>query len=66
MTTTAITITITTFRSFVHSSMFLQPFLGPWPLPQFRDLFKQSVGLLGRGSARRKAATYTQNNRNTE
>jgi hypothetical protein len=27
---------------------------------------KQSVRLLGRGSVRRKAATYTQNNTNTE
>jgi hypothetical protein len=26
---------------------------------QFLDLFTQSVGLLGRGSVRRKAATYT-------
>jgi hypothetical protein len=29
-------------------------------------IYIQSVGLLGRGSARRKAATYTQNNTNTE
>jgi hypothetical protein len=28
--------------------------------------FKQSVGLLGRGSARLKATTYTQDNTNTE
>jgi hypothetical protein len=25
--------------------MVLQPFVGPWPLFQFLDLFKQSVGL---------------------
>jgi hypothetical protein len=33
---------------FIHSSMPLQPFVGPWPL-QFRNLFffTQSVGLLG-------------------
>jgi hypothetical protein len=27
--------------------MALQPFVGPWPLLQFRYLFTQSVGLLG-------------------
>jgi hypothetical protein len=33
-----------------HSSMALQPFVGPWPLLQFRNLFlfTQTVGLLGR------------------
>jgi hypothetical protein len=25
--------------SFIHSSMALQPFVGPWPLLQFRNLF---------------------------
>jgi hypothetical protein len=36
-------------HSFIHSSMALQPlFIGPWPLLQFRDLFTQTVGLLGR------------------
>jgi hypothetical protein len=29
--------------------MALQPFVGPWPLFQFLDLFAQSVVLLGRG-----------------
>jgi hypothetical protein len=29
-------------------------------------IYTQSVGLLGRGSARRKAAIYTQNNINIE
>jgi hypothetical protein len=39
---------------------------GPWPLLlQFLN-HTQSVGLLGWGSARRKAATYTQDNTNTE
>jgi hypothetical protein len=33
---------------FIHSSMALQPFVGPWPLPQFRNLFTLTVGLLGR------------------
>jgi hypothetical protein len=40
--------------------MALQPFVRPWPLFKFLDLFTQSVGLLGRGPARRKAATCTQ------
>jgi hypothetical protein len=29
-------------------------------------IYTQTVGQFGRGSARRKAATYTQNNTNTE
>jgi hypothetical protein len=29
--------------------MALQPFACPWPLLQFLNLFRQSVGLLGRG-----------------
>jgi hypothetical protein len=29
-------------------------------------IYTQFLGLLGRGSARHKAATYTPNNRNTE
>jgi hypothetical protein len=28
--------------------MALQPFLGPWPVLQFRNLFYTTVGLLGR------------------
>jgi hypothetical protein len=32
---------------FIHSSIALQPFVGPWRLLQFRKLFTQSVGLLG-------------------
>jgi hypothetical protein len=46
--------------------MALRPFIGPWPLLNFSILYTQSVGLLGRGSASRKAAAYTQNNTNTE
>jgi hypothetical protein len=34
--------------SFIHSSVALQPFVGPWPLLQFCNLFTQTVGLLGR------------------
>jgi hypothetical protein len=33
----------------IYLSMSLQPFVGPWTLFQFLDLFTQSVGLLGRG-----------------
>jgi hypothetical protein len=33
----------------IYLSMALQPFVGPWPVLQFLDLFTQSVGLLGRG-----------------
>jgi hypothetical protein len=31
-----------------HSSMALQPFVGPWPHLQFHNLFTETVGLLGR------------------
>jgi hypothetical protein len=50
----------------IYLSMALQPFVGPWQLYQFIDLFSQPVGFLGRGSARRKAATYTKESTNTE
>jgi hypothetical protein len=46
-------------------SLWLYNPYGPWPL--FYILINtQSVGLLGRGSARRKATTYAQNNIDTE
>jgi hypothetical protein len=32
-----------------YLSTALQPFVGPWKLFRFLDLFTQSVGLLGRG-----------------
>jgi hypothetical protein len=32
----------------IYLSMALQPFVGPWPLFQFLDLFTQTAGLLGR------------------
>jgi hypothetical protein len=35
----------------IYLSMALQPFVGPWPLFQFLDLFTQSVRLLGRESS---------------
>jgi hypothetical protein len=44
--------------------MALHPFVGPWPLLQFCNLFTPTVGLLGRVMSRRKAATYTQDNTN--
>jgi hypothetical protein len=34
--------------TFINSSMALQPFIGPWPLLQFRNFFTQTLGLLGR------------------
>jgi hypothetical protein len=37
------------FGTSIYLSMALQPFVGPWPLFQFLDLFTQSVGPLGRG-----------------
>jgi hypothetical protein len=45
--------------------MALQPFLDLGRFFSFL-FYSQLVGLLGRGSARRKAATFTQNNTNTE
>jgi hypothetical protein len=49
----------------IHLFIAPQPFVGPWPLFQFLDLFTQSVRLLGRGSAHRKAATCIQDSTNT-
>jgi hypothetical protein len=40
--------------------MALQPFVGPWPLFQFLDPIHNGQDTLDGGSARRKAATYTQ------
>jgi hypothetical protein len=42
-----------------------QPF-GPWPLSQFLNPRQSRYDSLDGGSARRKAATHTQNNTNTE
>jgi hypothetical protein len=44
----------------------LQPFAGPWPLLKFLDPIHSRWEPLDGGSARRKAATYTQDNTNTE
>jgi hypothetical protein len=46
--------------------MALQTFVGSWPLFQFLNLFTQPTGILGLGSACRKATTYTQDNTNIE
>jgi hypothetical protein len=46
--------------------MALQPFVAPWPLLQFRNLFYTQTDSLEERSALRKAATYTQNNTNIE
>jgi hypothetical protein len=35
-------------RSFIHSSLALQPFVGLWTLLQFHNLFYTGTGLLGR------------------
>jgi hypothetical protein len=43
--------------------MALQPFFEPWPLIQFLDLLHIRWDSLDGESARRKAATYTQNKR---
>jgi hypothetical protein len=45
--------------------MALQLF-GPWPLFQFPNPIHSRQNFFDGGSARRKAATYTQNNTNTE
>jgi hypothetical protein len=44
----------------------LQPFVGPWPRFQFLDLLHSRQDPLKGGSARRKAATCTQDSTNTE
>jgi hypothetical protein len=50
----------------IHSSMTLQPSVGPWSLFQFRNPIYSQQDFLNGGSARRKTFTYTQNNTNTE
>jgi hypothetical protein len=50
----------------IHPSIYLwlySPFVGPWPLFQFLNPIQDS---LDGGSAHRKAAIYTENNKNTE
>jgi hypothetical protein len=47
-------------------SIYIQPFVRPWLLFQFLDLLHSRYDFLDRGSAGRKAATYTQNNTVTE
>jgi hypothetical protein len=49
MITLTITVIIEVIHSFIHSSMTLPPFVGPWPLLQFCNIFTQSVGHLGWG-----------------
>jgi hypothetical protein len=41
----------------------LQPFVGPWPIFQFSDLLHGRWDSLDGGSDHRKAATYTQGNK---
>jgi hypothetical protein len=50
-----------------HSSMALQPYVGPWSLLQFRNLFyPEGKTPWVSDQALRKASIYTQNNTNTE
>jgi hypothetical protein len=42
------------------------PFVGPWPLFQFLNPIHSRDDFLGGGSARRKAAAFTQNNTKTK
>jgi hypothetical protein len=51
------------FRLRVNIFMPLQPSVGPRPLLQFLDPIHSRQDSLDGGSARRKAATYTQNKR---
>jgi hypothetical protein len=51
---------------FILSWVALHPFIGPWPIFQFRNLYTQSVDSSDGGSAHRKAAAYTQNSTTTE
>jgi hypothetical protein len=46
--------------------MALQPFVGPWPIFQFLNPIQSRWDSFDGGSDRRKAATDTQNNTNTE
>jgi hypothetical protein len=48
----------------IHSPMILEPFVGPWPLCQFRNPVHSQYDSLDGGSARRKASTFTQDNTN--
>jgi hypothetical protein len=46
--------------------MAVLPFLGPWPLFLFLHLLHSKFDSLDGGSARREAATCTQDSTNTE
>jgi hypothetical protein len=52
-------------RLSIYLSMVLRPFVGPWQIFQFHNIIHSRWDSLDGGSARRKAATYTQNNTNT-
>jgi hypothetical protein len=62
LTSSTWTLVLKYFIFFLYGSTAL------WTLAAFSVSlsYTQSVGLLGRGSVRRKAATYTQDNTNTE
>jgi hypothetical protein len=57
---------IITNLSNIYPSMVPQPVVGPWPIFQSLDLLHSLKGTSDGGSARRKAATYTQDSTNTE
>jgi hypothetical protein len=57
---------MTLIKFSIYLSVALQSFVGPWPLFQFLNPKHSWLDSLDGGSARRKAATYTQNNTNTE
>jgi Mn2+/Fe2+ NRAMP family transporter len=42
-----VTCVVTLYSHSFHSSMALQPFVEPWPLSQFCNLFYKAIGLLG-------------------
>jgi hypothetical protein len=52
--------------SFIHPSLAVKPFVGPWPLFEFRNPIHSQKDSLGSGSASRKAAAYTQDSTNTQ
>jgi hypothetical protein len=56
-------ILINVLKVFIHSSVAVQPFVGPWPLFQFRNRIHIRKDSLDGGSARRKAATYIEHDK---
>jgi hypothetical protein len=59
-----LTILLCSYCIYLPPSAALQPFDRPWSLFQFLNSIQNRQDSLDGGSARRKAATYTQNNTN--